>query len=138
MKKWNFSVFKLVKLCSVLPLLGAGACWGAESLNVSTSLSPDDPIYNGLKNFKKTVEERTKGEVKIKLFSSGQLGADNELLQHAQAGSNVGVVVDGARLAQFVPEMAIIPAPFVFKNYATLKTFIHSPVFEQWNKKMAS
>lgn len=137
MKNWNLSVSRMTKLCCMLPLLGAGACWGAESLNVSTSLSPDDPIYKGLQTFKKAVETRTQGEVKIKLFSSGQLGADNELLQHAQAGSNVGVIVDGARLAQFVPEMAIIPAPFVFKDYPTLKTFISSPVFAQWNDKMA-
>lgn len=138
MRKWTISSSRLAKLCCAIPLLSASACWGAESLNVSTSLSPDDPIYKGLKDFKKSVEERSKGDIKIKLFSSGQLGADNELLQHAQTGSNVGVVVDGARLAQFVPEMAIIPAPFVFKDYATLKTFINSPVFAQWNNKMAS
>ena len=137
MKKWNCSVIRLTKICCLLPLLSAGVCWGAESLNVSTSLSPDDPVYKGLQSFKKNVEKRTNGDVKIKLFSSGQLGADNELLQHAQAGSNVGVVVDGARLAQFVPEMAIIPAPFVFKDYATLKKFINSPVFAQWNDKMS-
>ncbi len=120
------SVFRLA---CILPLFIFSASYAAESLNVSTSLSPDDPIYKGLQSFKKGVEARTKGEIKIKLFSSGQLGADNELLQHAQAGSNVGVVVDGARLAQFVPEFAIIPAPFVFKDYTALKTFIASPVF---------
>lgn len=137
MKRRNFSVPRLIKWVGLIPLLTASVCWSAESLNVSTSLSPDDPIYKGLQSFKKAVETRTKGEVEIKLFSSGQLGADNELLQHAQAGSNVGVIVDGARLAQFVPEMAIIPAPFVFKDYATLKKFVDSPVFAQWNDKMA-
>lgn len=121
----------LAKAVCILPLLVAGVCSGAESLNVSTSLSPDDPIYKGLQTFKKNVESRTNGDIKIKLFSSGQLGADNELLQHAQAGSNVGVIVDGARLAQFVPEMAILPAPFIFKDYEKLKIFINSPVFTQ-------
>ncbi|HEA3677015.1 TPA: C4-dicarboxylate TRAP transporter substrate-binding protein [Escherichia coli] len=128
----------VIRLACILPLFIFSASYAAESLNVSTSLSPDDPIYKGLQSFKKGVEARTKGEIKIKLFSSGQLGADNELLQHAQAGSNVGVVVDGARLAQFVPEFAIIPAPFVFKDYTALKTFIASPVFLQWSDKMAS
>lgn len=127
----------LIKIICIVPFLAAGVSWGAESLNVSTSLSPDDPIYKGLQAFKKSVESRTQGELKIKLFSSGQLGADNELLQHAQAGSNVAVLVDGARLAQFVPEMAIIPAPFVFKDYSTLKKFIASPVFAGWSDKMA-
>lgn len=136
MDNMNKSKYLAKALC-FLPLLITGICNGAESLNVSTSLSPDDPIYKGLQSFKKNVESRTNGEIKIKLFSSGQLGADNELLQHAQSGSNVGVLVDGARLAQFVPEMAIIPAPFVFKDYQTLKLFINSPVFAQWSGKMA-
>ncbi|MEO3988730.1 C4-dicarboxylate TRAP transporter substrate-binding protein [Pseudocitrobacter cyperus] len=129
---------RFIKMVCSLSILAASASWGAESLNVSTSLSPDDPVYKGLQAFKKGVESRTKGELKIKLFSSGQLGADNELLQHAQAGSNVAVIVDGARLAQFVPEMAIIPAPFVFKDYQTLKRFISSPVFNQWSEKMST
>lgn len=133
----DISVTRLAKFVALLTLLGSATAWSAASLNVSTSLSPDDPIFKGLQTFKKAVEQRTDGEVKIKLFSSGQLGADNELLQHAQAGSNVAVVVDGARLAQFVPEMAIIPAPFVFKDYATLRKFVTSPVFAQWEDKMA-
>lgn len=125
------------RITSVATLLISGMACATDSLNVSTSLSPEDPVYKGLVTFKKSVEERTQGEIKIKIFSSGQLGADNELLQHAQAGSNVGVVVDGARLAQFVPEMAIIPAPFVFEDYAALKKFTSSPIFNDWNKQMA-
>ncbi|WP_058914358.1 C4-dicarboxylate TRAP transporter substrate-binding protein [Entomohabitans teleogrylli] len=131
-------VNKYLALLSVTLLFTAQAALAADALNLSTSLSPDDPVYKGLESFKKAVEQRTNGAVKVKLFSSGQLGADNELLQHAQVGSNVGVVVDGARLAQFVPEMAILPAPFVFKDYQELKGFVASPVFAGWNQKMAS
>ncbi|WP_159865011.1 MULTISPECIES: C4-dicarboxylate TRAP transporter substrate-binding protein [unclassified Raoultella] len=106
------------------------------SLNLSTSLSPDDPIYKGLESFKKQVETRSDKKIRIKLFPSGQLGADNELLQHAQAGSNVGIVVDGARLASFVPELSILPAPFVFPDYAAQKKFIESDVFHSWEKRL--
>ncbi|MCS2167526.1 C4-dicarboxylate TRAP transporter substrate-binding protein [Scandinavium manionii] len=138
MNRLTLKIKYTAKVLCFIPLLCAGGSWGAESLNVSTSLSPDDPVYKGLQSFKKDVESGTHGEIKIKLFSSGQLGADNELLQHAQAGSNVAVVVDGARLAQFVPEFAILPAPFVFKNYDALKRFINSPIFVQWNEKLTA
>ncbi|VYT65201.1 DctP family TRAP transporter solute-binding subunit [Metakosakonia massiliensis] len=106
------------------------------SLNLSTSLSPDDPIYKGLQSFKKEVEKRSDKKIRIKLFSSGQLGADNELLQHAQSGSNVGIIVDGARLASFVPELSILPAPFVFPDYAAQKKFIQSDVFRSWEDRL--
>lgn len=107
-----------------------------HTLNVSTSLSPDDPVFKGLQQFKKSVESRSDGKVKIRLFSSGQLGADNELLQHAQSGSNVGVVVDGARLSSFVPELALLPAPFVFPDYAAQKKFVSSAIFQGWQQKL--
>ncbi|MFM2485001.1 C4-dicarboxylate TRAP transporter substrate-binding protein [Celerinatantimonas yamalensis] len=102
------------------------------SLNLSTSLTPNDPSYQGFEAFKKGVEQATDHHVEIKLFPSGQLGADNDILQYAQAGSNVGIIVDGARLAQFVPQLGVLTAPFLFPSYASIKKFVGSPVFHQW------
>lgn len=47
------SVFRLA---CILPLFIFSASYAAESLNVSTSLSPDDPIYKGLQSFKKELK----------------------------------------------------------------------------------
>ncbi|WP_300001989.1 C4-dicarboxylate TRAP transporter substrate-binding protein [uncultured Cedecea sp.] len=104
--------------------------------NLSTALSPDDPVYAGFKEFKKNVEKRTDKNVRVRLFPSGQLGADGELIQQAQVGSNVGVLTDGGRLAQFVPELAILNAPFLLSDYEQAAKFVATPVFKEWESKL--
>lgn len=104
--------------------------------NLSTALSPDDPVYAGFKEFKKNVEKRTDKNVRVRLFPSGQLGADGELIQQAQVGSNVGVLTDGGRLAQFVPELAILNAPFLLSDYDQAAKFVATPVFKEWESKL--
>lgn len=127
----------LLKTLLATALMASFSAIGADySLNLSTSLSPDDPVYKGLESFKKAVEARSDKKIRIKLFSSGQLGADNELIQHAQSGSNVGIVVDSARLASFVPELAILPAPFVFPDYSAQRKFIDSAIFKGWAQRL--
>ncbi|AFJ48504.1 C4-dicarboxylate TRAP transporter substrate-binding protein [Shimwellia blattae] len=126
---------KPILLFALLVALPAAAA--NYSLNLSTSLSRDDPIYQGLEAFKAAVETRSEKKIRIKLFPAGQLGADNELLQHAQSGSNVGVVVDSARLASFVPELSILPAPFVFPDYAAQRKFVASDTFRGWEQRLA-
>ncbi|HAT6805031.1 TPA: DctP family TRAP transporter solute-binding subunit [Citrobacter freundii] len=133
--KFNNSLLKTLMFAVAISSFPAMAA--DYSLNLSTSLSPDDPIYKGLESFKKQVEARSDKKIRIKLFSSGQLGADNELLQHAQSGSNVGIIVDGARLASFVPELSILPAPFVFPDYASQKKFTESEIFHSWEKRLS-
>lgn len=104
--------------------------------NLSTALAPDDPIYAGFKEFKKNVENRTDKKIRVRLFPSGQLGADGELIQQAQVGSNVGVLTDGGRLAQFVPELAILNVPFVLPNPTKAAKFVTTPVFKEWESQL--
>ena len=106
--------------------------------NLSTALAPDDPMYAGFKEFKKNVEKRTDKQIRVRLFSSGQLGADGELIQQAQVGSNVGVLTDGGRLAQFVPELAILNAPFILPNPEKAAEFVTTPVFKEWESQLTS
>ena len=106
------------------------------TLNLSTVLTTKDPIYKGFEQFKKAVESRTDGNVVVRLYPSGQLGADSELIQQAQVGGNVAVITDGGRLSQFVPEIAILNAPFVFPDYESVIRFVETPAFKSWEEKL--
>ncbi|KHN90645.1 C4-dicarboxylate ABC transporter [Pectobacterium actinidiae] len=121
----------LVSLFSLSPVAAK-----TYDFNLSTALAPDDPIYAGFKEFKKNVEKRTDKKVRVRLFPSGQLGADGELIQQAQVGSNVGVLTDGGRLAQFVPELAILNAPFLLSNYEQASKFVATPLFKGWESQL--
>ncbi|WP_409310556.1 C4-dicarboxylate TRAP transporter substrate-binding protein [Pectobacterium sp. B1J-3] len=130
-------IVKKIVLGSLLSLFTL-PLWAAKTydLNLSTVLAPDDPIYSGFKEFKKNVEKRTDKQIRVRLFPSGQLGADGELIQQAQVGSNVGVLTDGGRLAQFVPELAILNAPFLLANYEEASKLVTTPTFKEWESRL--
>jgi TRAP-type C4-dicarboxylate transport system substrate-binding protein len=108
------------------------AAFAQAELRVNTALSTDDPMYLGLEAFKAGVEERTNGEVTVKLFSGSALGKDEDVLEQARAGAPVAVLVDGGRLAVFVPELGILGAPYLASNFDEARMVVTSDLFEGW------
>ncbi|MDX5630060.1 MULTISPECIES: C4-dicarboxylate TRAP transporter substrate-binding protein [unclassified Brenneria] len=132
-------IFKRIVLGTLLSLFVISSLEAKTyEFNLSTALAPDDPIYAGFREFKKNVEARTDKQVRVRLFPSGQLGADGELIQQAQVGSNVGVLTDGGRLAQFVPELAILNAPFLLSSYEEASKLVATPLFKSWESRLQS
>lgn len=108
----------------------------ATTLRIGTVLAPSDPMGQGLEKFKANVEAATKGEVKIEVFHSSQLGDTTEMLDQARVGANVGTVTDVARLSSFVPSLAIMSAPFMFDTYAQADKFALSAEYLAWGDKL--
>lgn len=106
------------------------------TLNVNTALTQDDPLYQGLELFKAAVEERTGGDLEIRIFPSSQLGKDEDVLEQARAGANVAVVVDGGRLAVFVEEFGILGAPYLASGFDGVRKVVTSDTFEEWVGKL--
>ena len=108
----------------------------AYTLNVSSSLTLDDPMFKGLNQFKAEVEKRSAGKIEVKLFPSSQLGPDEDVLEQARSGAGVAVLVDGGRLAPFVKEFGVLGAPYVANNFAEMRKVVTSPLFDGWVQKL--
>jgi tripartite ATP-independent transporter DctP family solute receptor len=114
----------------------AAASAQSYQLNVSTALTTDDPLYKGLEHFRDRVAERTGGELAVRIFPGSQLGKDEDVLEQARAGANVAVVVDGGRLAVFVPEFGILGGPYLASGFEGVRKVVTSPLFETWSDKL--
>ena len=115
----------------------AGSAFAADyTLSVNTALAQQDPLYKGLEEFKKNVEQRTGGKVSVRLFPGSQLGKDEDVLEQARAGAGVAVVVDGGRLAVFTKEFGVLGAPYLAQGYEGIRKVVTSPLFEQWTEKL--
>ncbi|MCB1518397.1 MAG: TRAP transporter substrate-binding protein DctP, partial [Hyphomicrobiaceae bacterium] len=110
--------------------------FAATTLRIGTVLAPDDPMGQGLENFKEQVEAATNGEVIIEVFHNSQLGDTTEMIDQARAGANVGTVTDVARLSSFVPSLAIMSAPFLFDTYEQADTFALSDEYLAWGEEL--
>lgn len=115
----------------------AGSAFAADyTLSVNTALAQQDPLYKGLEEFKRNVEQRTDGKVSVRLFPGSQLGKDEDVLEQARAGAGVAVVVDGGRLAVFTKEFGVLGAPYLAQGFDGVRKVVTSPLFEQWVEKL--
>ena len=126
-------------------LLAAGALLVAAAfpslaadytLSVNTALTTEDPLYKGLEAFRDNVATVSDGAIEIKLFPNSQLGADEDVLEQARAGAPVAVVVDGGRLAAFVPEFGVLGAPYLASGYEGIRKVVTSDMFEEWVQEL--
>ena len=109
----------------VLSLVPAASAAKTYNLKISTVLTETDPLFVALTEvFEKQVEERTNGEVQVEVYSGGQLGTDEDVLEQAIVGAGVGVVTEGGRLSNYVYDFGVLLAPYLAKDYEeALKLF---------------
>lgn len=130
--------FKSTLMFAAIPLTMFAFSVGAAefNLNVSTSQVADDPMFKGLLEFKKNVEERSKGRIEVKAFPAGQLGSDEDVVEQILAGAGVALITDGARMEGFIKEFGIMIAPYLVNNYDEIRKFTLTPTFADWCKKL--
>ncbi len=108
------------------------------TLKINTALAATDPIYQGLEAFKERVAERTDDKVVIEIYGNGSLGDDSDVLEQAKVGANVAVLVDSGRLAEMVPEIGILSAPYIVESYDEANKVAQSDLFKGWSEKLAA
>ena len=106
------------------------------TLKVGISVGDKDPMYSGLMEFKKNVAEKTDGNVIIEVYPSGQLGSNEDLIEQAKLGANVGVITDSGRLSEFVKEIGVTSVAYVAKDYDEMKKVIETPLFNSYLTKL--
>ncbi|WP_071396990.1 TRAP transporter substrate-binding protein DctP [Bacillus tuaregi] len=80
-------------------------------------ISPDGQAYAiGFAEYAKAVEEATDGKVKFEIFGNGALGGERELLEGVQLGTLDMSLITTSVVTGFVPEVAVIEFPFLFRD----------------------
>jgi TRAP-type C4-dicarboxylate transport system substrate-binding protein len=66
------------------------------TLKFNHVLGPKEPYHDGFLKWAKAVEQRTKGELKIDVFHSAQLGREEDIIEQIRQGANIGQNTDSA------------------------------------------
>lgn len=133
--------FRSVMLAAVLavtlsPAANPAALAASYTLRLGTVLAPSDPLVVAAEGMKKAVEERTKGEVRVQIFPSSQLGDTQAMMDQAAAGAGVGTFVEASRIAVHVPNFNVLVAPYVFTNVDEIAKFAETETFAKWNEAL--
>ena len=99
----------------------------------------DTPKGKGAEYFKKLAEERTKGKVKVEVYSNSTLYKDKEELEALQLGA---VQMLAPSLAKFGPlgarEFEVFDLPYIFDSYDELHKITEGPIGQSMLKKLDS
>ena len=100
--------------CSII----SGAVLAQDKLRIAGNFTLDHSSTIAIEQFKKGVEEATKGTVLIETFPNMQLGGAQENVSQTRAGTIAMTWVGMAFLARTVPELEAVSLPFMFPNRA--------------------
>lgn len=94
---------------------------------------PGEPLDLAVHQWKKIVEEKSNGAMKIEIFPSSQLGSKNDIIDQMMAGDSVITLADGAFYAdRGVVDMGITFGPYLFNSWEECWNLIES---DWWNKQ---
>jgi C4-dicarboxylate-binding protein DctP len=106
-------------------------------IKFSHVVATETPKGQAANYFKKLVEERTKGRVKIEVYPNSQLYKDKEEMEALQMGA---VQMLAPSLAKFAPlgvkEFEVFDLPFIFDDYKELHKVTQGPVGQKLLKKL--
>ncbi|QEL25541.1 DctP family TRAP transporter solute-binding subunit [Bosea sp. F3-2] len=82
------------------------------------------------------IKEKTSGRVEIQSFPNGQLGSSRDMVESVASGALTMVTEGAAQLGQFVPQLSIIEAPYIWKDAAHMTRALKSPLIDELNKAL--
>ncbi len=97
----------------------------------------DYPVVEALKEFADKVYELSDGDIKVEVYSDGQLGQEKDALEAVKLGSMGMTSVNGGAMPAFVPEYAAFTLPFVFRDEVHMWNVLDGELGQQVADKMA-
>ena len=119
----------------------AGGVSAQRSIIIKFShvVAVDTPKGKGAEYFKKLVEERTKGRVRIEIYPNGSLFRDSEEMEALQLGSVQMLAPSLAKFGPFgVREFDVFDLPYMFDDLAEVHRVTGGPVGAALFKKLES
>lgn len=126
MRKIN--IFLILMFIVVLSACSnGGSDEGSEDnieFNLSHVLDEGSSFHASAEEFAKLVDERTSGQVKIDIFSGGQLGGEVQSIQAAREGNQDFVITGTPALTATAPEFLIFDLPYLFNDLTEANDFL--------------
>ncbi|QCB94023.1 C4-dicarboxylate TRAP transporter substrate-binding protein [Cellulomonas shaoxiangyii] len=86
------------------------------NLRFNHVLAESEPFHAGFTAWAEAVEERTDGGLTIDVYPAGQLGVEEDIIEQARTGANVGQNTDSARLGMYVEDLAVMNGPYFVED----------------------
>jgi len=111
---------------------------GPVTLTWASVSVPDDAHTKAMFEFEKVVEEVSNGEIQVQVFPAGELIVQDQLLPSVRRG-NIDIAYAGPNwLAQFIPYVSMLAAPYIFDSYEHMSTALNGPIADRLNEDIVA
>ena len=132
MRITRWSALSAVTVLLALILSDASA---QTTLKMNISVAQNSHYGVAIDTFAREVEKRTNGRYKVQNFYAGALGAERESIEGVQLGTLDLTMTSTGPVPNFVPEVAILDIPFLFRDYAHARAVLDGPIGQDLLKK---
>ena len=110
-------------------ILGASPVLAAKvNIDVNCTMKPGGSEEAAIKKFKEVVEAKSDGDMKVKIFMSGQLGKEKAVLELLKIGQTQMALTGGIFRTMFAKEYDPISIPFYIPTWDAAKAYLEGPV----------
>lgn len=105
--------------------LGAGLVQAATTINLSYNGAADSEknlVHLFASNLKRLAEERSGGDLQLKLYPNSMLGEEEQRMEQVMTGPSLNIA-SFAGIAPLFPEIYVSATPFMFKDAAAAHVF---------------
>ena len=107
------------------------------TLRAGHVLAPTHQFHLGLELAAKNLGEKTSGRVKMEVFPSSQLGTERDMNVAIRTGGVDMLLASPGGASVHLKELAILDAPYLFRDNAHWESVVYGPIGEEWKKKIA-
>ncbi|SBV99516.1 TRAP dicarboxylate transporter, DctP subunit [uncultured delta proteobacterium] len=113
--------------------LFASASQAAMEFKLSNQFPPNHHVSAGMRIFAEKVEEYSKGAMTAKIYDSGSLYRDAEIVKAIRGGSVEVGLVPVNKWSGMIPAVDIFDVPFAFPTLESLEKFLQKsgPIFDE-------
>ncbi len=106
-------------------------------IQIGYANNPGEPLDLAVNEWKRLLEEKSNGTMKMEIFPSSQLGSKNDLIDQMLAGDSVITLADGAFYAdRGVEDFGIVFGPYLFDTWEECWKLIESDWYKEQSEKL--
>ena len=113
---WKATVGLMIGAILCLPAQAAAEKKIIMRYSHSSAAMVEEPHHTAALDFKKYVEEKTKGRVEVQIYPASQLGGEERAFQDVQQGVIQIASLASNNAAVFAPSLYVIDLPYLFRT----------------------
>ncbi|MDU0353296.1 TRAP transporter substrate-binding protein [Paraglaciecola aquimarina] len=102
-----------------------------KTFKIATSVQANGTAGKLLQQFADSVEKRSQGAIKFKIFHGGILGNQLQYFQHIQRGVIDIGLINSASLESVIPSMGVMNMPYLFRSVDEYREVMNNQNFRQ-------